>query len=75
VRIRDALGLGSAEGRIVVPLRVWLPLAVALLVVAPLVATPFHLSRGEFLALAALALVLVVPLATVVTLRRDRGRR
>ena len=70
MKTKDALGLGSPEGRTVIPVSVWLPLAGVLLVLAGLIAWVTHLSGGWLLDLCGLALVLVMPLATVVTLRR-----
>jgi hypothetical protein len=74
VKVRDALGLGSAEGRTVIPVSVWLPLAVALLVVAGLLAAAMDGSGGLVLGFAAVAAALVIPVATVFTARRDRRK-
>ena len=75
MKIRDALGLGSVPGRTVIPVSVWLPLTVAGLVVAGLVAWGLDASNGLVLALVALAAALAIPAATVVTLRRNRRAR
>jgi hypothetical protein len=72
MQIRDALGLGSPEGRTVIPVSVWLPLAVAMPLVVGLVAGVLDASGGVVLALAALAAALVIPAATAIVLRRDR---
>ena len=75
MKIRDAVGLGSSDGQTVIPVSVWLPLMVALLVVAGLLAWGLDASDGLVLALVALAAALVMPAATVITLRRDRRTR
>jgi hypothetical protein len=75
VEIRDALGLGSPEGRTVIPASVWLPLAVAVPLVVGLVARVLDASGEVVLALAALAAILVIPAATAIVLRRDRRNR
>jgi hypothetical protein len=73
MKVRDALGLGPAAGRTVVPVRIWLPLAIALMAVATLLLRVIDVapSTAGFVGVSVGA-ALAIPLSAVIT---RRGRR
>jgi hypothetical protein len=74
MKLKDALGLGSTDGR-TLPVKVWLPSAVLLALVSALVLLAVGVpGTGAVVAGAAIGLLLAVPVATLLTSRRRPGR-
>jgi hypothetical protein len=76
MRMKDLLGLGPADGRITIPVRVWLPLMVVAVVVAVVVLKVIGRPSGltSFLVVA-VTLGLVLPVATLITMRSGSRSR
>jgi hypothetical protein len=76
VKLTDALGVGPTDGRTVVPVSVWLPLVVLFSVPAGLLLARLG-GEGRLIQLAvtAVAMGLVVSVATAITLWRNKRRR
>jgi hypothetical protein len=75
VNLKKALGLGSHDGRTVVPVSVWLPVLVVFSALAALLLLTLH---GESAVTQLVVLVgttgLVIPVGTALTLWRNRRR-
>ena len=76
MRMKDLLGLGPADGRITIPVRVWLPLMVVAVVVAVVVLKVLGQPSGltSFLVIA-VALGLVFPVSALMTVRSGSRSR
>ena len=75
MRLKDALGLGSADNRTLLPVKVWLPSAVLLALASALVLAAVGVpSSGAALGGLAIGLLLAVPVAALIVSRRRPGR-
>ena len=76
MRIKDALGLGPADGRLVVPVRTWLPLlVVGVVLAAAMLGVLDEENSLTTFAVITVPLALVMPIAALITIRAARRRR
>jgi hypothetical protein len=75
MKLREALGLGTAGDRGTVPVSLWVPVAAALVVAASAVLLALGLAAERAVPIGlGVGLFLAVPCATVLTLRPKRRR-